>query len=65
MAKTELEPKFHRGDEVALISGGPLMTVIGMDQDGKVQCIWFLRQEESWEGPFEAAFYPELLEENN
>ncbi len=34
-------PKFQKGDVVQLKSGGPEMTVVEVDEKGRVTCTWF------------------------
>jgi len=33
------------GDVVVLRSGGPPMTVEGEDEDGEIQCVWFVGEK--------------------
>ena len=37
----EMDLKFKPGDVVQLNSGGPRMTVVAMQSDGTLRCIWF------------------------
>ena len=41
MAKRQETPAFTPGDVVMLNSGGPKMTVCGINGDGDVECLWF------------------------
>lgn len=40
MAKSKSSQEFQTGETVKLISGGPIMTVKGIDYNG-VECQWF------------------------
>lgn len=51
--------QFSKGDLVRLKSGGPLMTVVYVDNDGETQigCVWFRNGEEC-----RGSYPPETLE---
>ncbi|MCW0979181.1 DUF2158 domain-containing protein [Agrobacterium sp. BT-220-3] len=51
---------FKPGDVVQLKSGGPLMTVAFINEEGKVSCTWFNQDHASFEVKF-AIFNPEML----
>jgi uncharacterized protein YodC (DUF2158 family) len=38
----EMDLAFKPGDVVELNSGGPRMTVVAVQSDGTLRCIWFL-----------------------
>ena len=52
------EPKWKPGDTVQLKSGGPVMTIRRVGDNGQVVCNWFVGQKIQ-----EADFYPEQLVE--
>jgi len=49
-----MEEDFKKGDTVKLKSGGPLMTVVDIDELG-VECMWFDKAEKKFIDTFEAA----------
>lgn len=49
---------FNPGDVVQLRSGGPQMTVTGLDDDSRYDCTWFdSKGEQKW-----GTFKPETLD---
>jgi uncharacterized protein YodC (DUF2158 family) len=43
--------KFNLGTKVRLISGGPVMTVSGVDQLGFIICFWFDKSPQTYSFP--------------
>ena len=41
----ETGPLFKIGDHVQLSSGGPVMTVEGVNSDGSLACVWWQKDE--------------------
>lgn len=50
--------KFKAGDVVRLNSGGPKMTIVLVNQSGRLDCNWFGNQLENH---FHSVFVPEAL----
>lgn len=44
-----------KADIVVLKSGGPPMTVVGVEGDS-IECEWFVDHDGPWQGPFSATF---------
>lgn len=42
----KMKEKIELGDVVQLKSGGPKMTVEKIDEDGKLTCVWFDKNEQ-------------------
>jgi uncharacterized protein YodC (DUF2158 family) len=48
----EMDLAFKPGDVVQLNSGGPRMTVVVVQSDGTLQCIWFHEDGKQDQGVF-------------
>jgi uncharacterized protein YodC (DUF2158 family) len=48
----EMDLAFKPGDVVQLNSGGPRMTVVAVQSDGTLQCIWFHEDGKRGNGVF-------------
>jgi uncharacterized protein YodC (DUF2158 family) len=49
---TEMDLTFKPGDVVQLNSGGPKMTVVAVQSDGTLRCIWFQEDGKQDNGVF-------------
>ena len=48
----EMDLKFKPGDVVQLNSGGPRMTVVAVQSDGTLRCVWFQEDGKQDNGVF-------------
>ena len=55
MIATESKPAMKIGAQVRLNSGGPIMTVVGIDAAGQIECEWKRRDGTRNSGTFPVA----------
>jgi uncharacterized protein YodC (DUF2158 family) len=51
----QMDSSFKPGDVVQLNSGGPKMTVVAVQSDGTLRCVWFLEDGKQDNGVFAQA----------